>query len=80
MIPDLTPRERRILVLKANGYMDQQAADKTGVSVRTVTKALERVYRKLGVHGAVHAVAVAIAIGEIGIHEITIPDKEEKAA
>lgn len=79
-IPELTTRERQFLILKANGYMDQQAADAAGVSVRTVTKALERVYRKLGVRNAPQAVAVAVAIGEIGIYEITIPDTERNAA
>lgn len=80
MIPDLTNRERQLLLLKANGCTDAQAAQKAGISVRTVTKSLERTYRKLRVHNCARAVAVAVAIGEIGVHEIVIPETGQEDA
>ena len=53
----LTDREGQVLELIAAGQSNQAAADALDLSVRTVQKHLERVYRKLGVSSRTEAVA-----------------------
>jgi len=76
--PELTKRRREILQLKANGHTDLQVADILGISRRTVISTLSRTYRTMGVSNVTQAVAVAIALGDIGMHEIIIPIPEEE--
>jgi DNA-binding CsgD family transcriptional regulator len=47
----LTARERAVLARVAEGDTDAQIAAHLEISVKTVGKHLERIYRKLGVHG-----------------------------
>jgi DNA-binding NarL/FixJ family response regulator len=46
---DLTPRERDVAALAAQGWASKRIAAHLDVSVRTVDNMLQRVYRKLGV-------------------------------
>lgn len=55
----LTAREGEILALVARGRRNAEIARTLVVSVRTVEKHLEQLYRKLGVSSRVEAVAVA---------------------
>lgn len=80
MIQELTERQREVLVLLANGNTAQQAADRLGVAVSTVRTTVTRILRALNASSIAHAVAIALAIGEIGVHQITINDPEEHAA
>lgn len=80
MIKELTERQRRVLIYKANGNTDQQIATWMGIKPRSVSAMLQRIYRKLGASNAVQAVAIAIALGEIGVDEIYIPDEQREAA
>ncbi len=50
-VPDLSPREREIASLAAEGRTSRAIADQLGVSNRTVDNLLQRVYAKLGVAG-----------------------------
>ena len=52
----LTVRERRIMMLVANGMSNDEIAADLFVSVGTVRKHLENIYRKLGVHSRLAAV------------------------
>jgi DNA-binding CsgD family transcriptional regulator len=47
----LTPREREVAGLAAEGWSDARIAARLGVSVRTVETHLHRVYAKCGVAG-----------------------------
>jgi DNA-binding CsgD family transcriptional regulator len=47
----LTPRERDVAYLAAEGASSKEIAVKLGVSARTVDNLLQRAYRKLGVSG-----------------------------
>ncbi len=49
--PDLSPREREIAGLAAEGRTSRAIAEQLGVSNRTVDNLLQRVYAKLGVAG-----------------------------
>jgi DNA-binding CsgD family transcriptional regulator len=57
-LPRLTPREREILDLVAEGRTNAEIAERLWVSPVTVRKHLENVYAKLGVHTRTAAVAL----------------------
>jgi DNA-binding CsgD family transcriptional regulator/tetratricopeptide (TPR) repeat protein len=50
-LAELTSREREVAWLVAAGSSSKEAAQRLGVSVRTVDNLLQRVYRKLGIAG-----------------------------
>ncbi|MDQ5826168.1 MAG: LuxR C-terminal-related transcriptional regulator [Chloroflexota bacterium] len=56
----LNVREKEILSLVAADLTDQEIAERTGLSVRTVHSHLSRIYAKLGVGGRAGAVALGI--------------------
>jgi DNA-binding CsgD family transcriptional regulator len=56
-LPRLTPRERQILDLVAEGKTNAQIAERLWVSPGTVRKHLDNVYAKLGVHTRTAAAA-----------------------
>ena len=53
----LTPREREVLTLVAEGLTNAQIARRLWVSPSTVAKHLEQAYRKLGVQSRTAAIA-----------------------
>jgi non-specific serine/threonine protein kinase len=63
--PRLTRRESQILRLLATGLTDPQIADTLFIGERTVNSHVARLYRKLGVHSRVAAIAAGIAAGLI---------------
>lgn len=54
--PGLTPRQREVLRLVADGLTDAQIARRTGVAEATVGKHLEHVYARTGARNRTHAV------------------------
>lgn len=56
----LTPRERQILKLVAEGATNQQIAGHLGISVRTVDKHRENLMRKLDLHSVAELTAYAV--------------------
>jgi DNA-binding NarL/FixJ family response regulator len=52
----LSPREREILELVADGYTSKEVADKLSISKSTVCWNLDGIYKKLHVHSRVQAV------------------------
>jgi two-component system response regulator DesR len=55
----LTPRERQVIQAAADGLTARQIGRRIGMSERTVTTHLTRIYRKLGVSNRVAALAAA---------------------
>ncbi len=54
----LTPREREVVILLAQGCSRKQAAEICGISVHTVSDYAKMGYRKLGVHNRAQAAAL----------------------
>ncbi len=65
----LSPRETEVLRLIASGYTNQEAAQRFGISVKTVEGYRARVMRKLGVRGRAGLVRVALACGLLSPHD-----------
>jgi DNA-binding NarL/FixJ family response regulator len=63
----LTPREREVLALLAEGLTTQQMGRRLGIRARTVETHVGTLYRKLGVRTRVQAVARAAALGMLDI-------------
>ena len=59
----LSPREREVLALVADGATDVDVGSQLGLSARTVQKHLEHVYELLGVANRTAAVTRAIRMG-----------------
>lgn len=76
---DLTGRQRQVLLLAANGNTNAQIAAWLHVSANTVAEVLTAAYRRLGASDRAQAVAIALAVGELGVHEIHIPDQQRAA-
>lgn len=74
----LTARQREVLALVANGNTSQQAGERLNIGVNTVNSILRNAFRTLGVTSRAQAVAVALAVGELGIHQIHIPYQQQE--
>ena len=61
-VGQLSPREREVLELVADGCSNEQVADALTLSVRTVERHLHNVYAKLDVHGSSARTAAAVAL------------------
>jgi DNA-binding NarL/FixJ family response regulator len=61
--PDLTPRQAEILRMLARGCSTDQIADDLHLSVETVRNHIRGIFRTLGVHSRLQAVAFAHAGG-----------------
>lgn len=57
----LSPREREIIYLLAQGSSRQEASDICGISIHTVSDYAKSGYRKLGVHNRAQAAALIFA-------------------
>ena len=63
----LTPRERDVLALLAEGLSNKRAARDLGVSESTVKFHVQALYSKLGVQSRAGAVARGIALGLVTV-------------
>ena len=66
-VPQLTPREREIMHLMAEGLTGDAIGDRLAVSVETVRTHVRNVIRKLQARNRVHAIAIALERGEIAL-------------
>ncbi|MCZ6707606.1 MAG: alpha/beta fold hydrolase [Chloroflexi bacterium] len=57
---ELTPREREVIELLARGDSNQEIAHALGLSVRTVERHVENLYRKIAARGRADAIAYAL--------------------
>jgi DNA-binding NarL/FixJ family response regulator len=63
ILVELSPREREVLALVAQGRSNQQIATALGISDRTVASHVSSIYRKLGVSNRVDAARQAMRLG-----------------
>jgi DNA-binding NarL/FixJ family response regulator len=63
----LTPREREVLALVAEGRSTRQVATRLGLSIRTVETHISNLYQKLGVQTRVQAVYRAHDLGLVDL-------------
>ena len=68
-VPQLSPREREIMHLMAEGYTAEQIGGQITVSVETVRTHVRNVIRKLQARNRVHAIAIALERGEIQLDD-----------
>jgi len=66
-LPQLSPREREIMHLMAEGRTAEAIANELNVSVETVRTHVRNVIRKLQARNRVHAIALALERGEIAL-------------
>jgi DNA-binding NarL/FixJ family response regulator len=66
-VPQLSPREREIMHLMAEGGTADAIGLELGVSVETVRTHVRNVIRKLQARNRVHAIALALERGEIAL-------------
>jgi DNA-binding CsgD family transcriptional regulator len=76
----LTARQRQVLLLAANGNSNAEIAAWRGVTPHSVAEILTAAYKRLGASDRAQAVAIALAVGELGVHEIHIPEQQREAA
>jgi DNA-binding CsgD family transcriptional regulator len=74
----LTARQREVLALVANGNTNREIAVWRGVTPHSVAEILSAAYRRLGASDRAQAVAIALAVGELGVHQIHIPDQQRE--
>jgi len=67
LISPLTPREMEILNYMAQGYLNQQIADKLDVSEQTIKNHVTSILRKLNANARTQAVVIAIKKGLVTI-------------
>ena len=66
--PDLTPREREVLVLIADGLTNIEIGELLEISVKTVDRHRENIMRKLDIHSRIDLVKYAIREGLIDLN------------
>jgi DNA-binding NarL/FixJ family response regulator len=66
-VPQLSPREREIMHLMAEGMTADAIGNQLNVSVETVRTHVRNVIRKLQARNRVHAIALALERGEIAL-------------
>jgi two-component system secretion response regulator SsrB len=59
----LTPREREVVVLVANGLMRKEIARRLGLSPATIAQHVVRIYKKLEIHGIAQLTRYSIRQG-----------------
>jgi two-component system response regulator NreC len=64
---ELTPRQRQVLRLIADGMTSQRIADELELSVRTVDRHVENMMNRLGIHSRIELVKYAIREGLIEV-------------
>ena len=68
-VPQLSPREREIMHLMAEGRTADAIAQELNVSVETVRTHVRNTIRKLQARNRVHAIALALTRGEIELED-----------
>ena len=68
-VPQLSPREREIMHLMAEGLTAEAIGAELSVSVETVRTHVRNVIRKLQARNRVHAIAIALERGEIALSD-----------
>lgn len=74
-VPALSPREREIMHLMAEGMTAEKIGEALTVSVETVRTHVRNVIRKLQARNRVHAIAIALERGEIALGALPLDDR-----
>jgi DNA-binding CsgD family transcriptional regulator len=69
----LSAREVEVLMLLARGYTTKQVADELFLSKQTVETHVRNACHKLGAHGRLHALTLAVRSGELPLDALTGP-------
>jgi two-component system response regulator NreC len=69
LVSDLTPREKEVLVLIAEGFTNPEIAEELVISVKTVDRHRENIMRKLNLHSRIDLVKYALRQGLIALEE-----------
>lgn len=72
-IEPLTPREREVLLLMAQGYDSQSLAEHMQISANTARTHVQNILRKLDCHSRLEAVMTAVRYGLVHLPTPTIP-------
>lgn len=75
----LTRRQREALTLAANGNTNTQIGQALGITRNTADRHLAGAYEALGARDRAQAVAIALAVGELGVQEIHVPEKARES-
>jgi DNA-binding NarL/FixJ family response regulator len=70
----LSPREREVLILTAQGLSGKDSAARLDISERTVEAHLGAIYNKIGARNKTEAVLMALKSGVIRLDELTFGD------
>ena len=73
----LTQREHEVLLLTAQGIPGKEAAERLGISERTVEAHLGAVYSKLGAKNKTEAILIALKNGLMLLDELTVGGEEQ---
>jgi DNA-binding NarL/FixJ family response regulator len=65
--PRLSPRERQVMALMAEGHTAEATGERLGISIETVRTHVRNVVRKLRARNRVHAIAIALERHEIAL-------------
>jgi DNA-binding NarL/FixJ family response regulator len=68
-VSQLSPRERQVMALMAEGRTAEVVGEQLGVSVETVRTHVRNAIRKLQARNRVHAIAIALERGEIALEQ-----------
>ncbi len=68
-LDSLSPRERQVLELVADGHNNNQIGDMLGISPKTVARHRERIMGKLDLHSCAELVKFAVRTGLIDVHK-----------
>jgi two-component system response regulator NreC len=66
---DLTPREREVLIVIAEGLSNAEIANRLVISIKTVDRHRENIMRKLNLHSRIELVKYALRIGLIDLED-----------
>lgn len=66
----LSPREREVVHLMAEGQTAEQIGERFAVSTETVRSHVQSAVRKLRARNRVHAIALALARGEVALDDV----------
>ncbi|MFF2852630.1 helix-turn-helix transcriptional regulator [Streptomyces sp. NPDC058001] len=69
----LTPRQRQVLALVANGHTNAQVGRRLDLSSMTINRHLAEIYRALGAKDRANAVALALLHGDLTREDINTP-------
>jgi DNA-binding NarL/FixJ family response regulator len=69
-VSQLSPREREVMHLMAEGKTAEGVGEQLGVSVETVRTHVRNAIRKLQARNRVHAIALALERGEIALDRV----------